>query len=329
MRRRATPTRARSYRPSSDPRPGRRCVTRRPRSRRPFPTPRRRLRCEARRRAWSRAWLLDEALLLQPRGRDVLAVLLIDGDLLVHIVQLRLGQLRADRVQEPLDRAVVLLQQSVAGDRRDVVSELQVLVVVEKDEVLRHDARVAREEKSDVDLLAFERGHGERAASIERFEVLKGQPVNVLEPGEAKGPLRAGALRRAAENHVLRERREVADLLEVLGGRRVLRYDEPVLVGGRRVIQHGEALRLERLLEAGLSFFRIGGWLGDLAVLVDEGEKGRQILGVDVDLARFDRRLDDLATSEVELPRDLVSVRLEDLAVELAQRDLLVEVGGS
>src|SRR5207245_1233751 len=239
---RATPTRARSYRPNSGPRPGRLRVARRPRSRQPFPTPRRRLRCEARRRARSSACLLDEALLLQPRGRDVLAVLLIDGDLLVHVVQLGLGQLGADRAQEPLERAVVLLQKGIAGDRRDVVSELQVLVVVEKDEVLRHDAWVAGEEKSDVDLLAFERGHGKRAARVERLEVLEAQPVNVLEPGEAKGPLRAGALRWAAENHVLRERSEVADLLEILGARRVLRYDEAVLVGGSRVIQHGEAL---------------------------------------------------------------------------------------
>src|SRR5688572_14654643 len=112
MRRRATPTHASSCRPSSGPRPGRPREWRRPRSRRRRPTPRRRLPCEARRRRLaSAAVLLDEALLLQPRGRDDLAVRLIDGYLLVHVVQLWLGQLRADRVQEPGDRAVVLREE--------------------------------------------------------------------------------------------------------------------------------------------------------------------------------------------------------------------------
>src|SRR6185437_13402070 len=132
-------TRARTYRPNSDPRPGRLRGWRTLRSRRNRPTPRRRLRCGARRRARSSASLLDEALLLEPRARDGFAVGLVDRNLLVHVIELALGQLRADRVQESLDRAVILLKERVAHHWGDVVRELQMLVVVEQDEALRDD----------------------------------------------------------------------------------------------------------------------------------------------------------------------------------------------
>src|SRR5439155_12238286 len=94
----------------------------------------------------------------------------------------------------------------------------------------------------------------------------------------------------------------------------------------RRVVEEGETLRIERFLETDLGRLRIGGRLRDLAVLVDEREERREILRVDVDLPGLDRGLDDLAVPQVELARDLVAVRFEDLAVELAERDLLVEV---
>src|SRR5439155_2525331 len=144
------------------------------------------------------AWLLDEALLLQPCGRDHLAVCLVDRDLLVHVVELGLRELRADRIQEPLECAVVLLEKRVAHDRRDVVGELQVLVVVQKYEVLRHDARIAGEEKTDVDLLAIESRDRQRATRVERLEVFEGDAVRVLEAERAERTLRA--LRRAAED---------------------------------------------------------------------------------------------------------------------------------
>src|SRR5438105_12985964 len=102
-------------------------------------------RSGARRRgSASAARLLDEALLLEPRGRHVLVVLLVDGHLLVHVVQLALGELRADLVGQPLERAVVLLQERVSDDRCDGVRELEVLVVIVQYEVLRAGARIAR-----------------------------------------------------------------------------------------------------------------------------------------------------------------------------------------
>src|SRR5437762_3161608 len=326
MRRPAIPTRARSCRPSSDPRPGRRHVRRRPRSLRRRPTTRRRLRCGARRRAGSTAWLLDEALLLEPRGRDSLAVSLVDGDLLVHVVQLALRELRADRVQETLDRAVVLLKERVSHDRRDVVRELQVLVVIEKDEALGDDARVTREEEPDVDLLALERRDRQRATRVERLEIFEGDPVGVLEAELAERPRRA--LGGPAEHQCVADRCEVTELLQVLRTGCVLCHDEAVLIGRRREVEDGEGLRIECFLKPGLGLLRIGGRLGDLAVLVHEGEERREVLGVDVDLARLDGRLDDLAVPEVELPGDRVAVRFEYLAVQLAERELLVEVRG-
>src|SRR5438876_5280285 len=179
--RRETSTRASSRRPSSGSRADRPRVARIPRSRY-RPTQRRRLPIGARRRAIANgAVLLDQSLLLQPRRRDVLVVLLIDGHLLVHVVELRLGQLRADGVQELLQRPVVLRDEVLPNDRRDVVGELQVLVVVEEDEVLRDDARIAGEEQPDVDLLALERRDGQRTPSIYRLEVLEREAVDVRE----------------------------------------------------------------------------------------------------------------------------------------------------
>src|SRR5438046_9234131 len=176
---RVLPIRASAPRPSSGPtRRSRRGARRSPSPR--DPTTRRLPQSGAIRRGKSSAPLLDEALLLQPGGRDVLAVLLIHRHLLVHVVQLALRELRADRVQQALERAVVLLQDRVADDRRDVVGERQVLVVVEEDEVFRDDARVTREEEPDVDLLPVERGDGQRSARVERLKILKNKTVYVL-----------------------------------------------------------------------------------------------------------------------------------------------------
>src|SRR6267143_2437805 len=327
MRRRATPRDATPCRPSSGPRPRRRHVRRRPRSPRRRPTPRRRLRSGARRRAESSAWLLDEALLLQPCGGDDFAVGFVDGHLLVHVVELALRELRADRVQESLDRAVVLLKERVAHDRRDVVGELQVLVVIEEDEVLRDDAGVTREKQSNVDLLPFERGDRERAACVERLEVLERDAINVLQTERAERARRT--LRRSAEHHRAGDRHKVAELLQILRAGGGLRHDEAVLVGGRSVVKDGEALGIKRLLETGLRLFRIRRWLGDLAVLVDACQECREVPGVDVDLARLNGRLNDLAVPQVELSRDGVAVGFQALAVELTEGELLVEVRGT
>src|SRR5207249_10281685 len=114
-------------------------------------------RCGARRRgSASAARLLDEALLLEPRGRHVLVVLFVDGHLLVHVVQLALGELPADRFEQPLERAVVLLRERVTADRCDVARDLQRLVVIEQPEILRDDARILREEQPNTDLLSPE-----------------------------------------------------------------------------------------------------------------------------------------------------------------------------
>src|SRR5262249_6002985 len=51
-----------------------------------------------------------------------------------------------------------------------------------------------------------------------------------------------------------------------------------------------------------------------------------EILDVQVDLARFQGRLDDLARAEVQLPLDTVAVGLERLAVQLGEDRLLGEV---
>src|SRR4051812_11362723 len=120
----------------------------------------------------SLTWLLDEALLLQPGGGDVLRVLLVDRDLPVQLGELGLAELRADAVEQLLERAVVLREQVVPHDRRDVVRVLQLLVVVEEDEALRRDARVAREDERDVDLLALEGRDRQRTTRVERLEVL-------------------------------------------------------------------------------------------------------------------------------------------------------------
>src|SRR5207247_7307182 len=127
---RGIPIRASAPRPSSGPTARRRRGARRSPSPRD-PTTRRLPQSGAIRRGKSSAPLLDEALLLQPGGRDVFAVLLIHRHLLVHVVQLALRELRADRVQQALERAVVLLQDRVAADRGGGLGALQGVVAVE------------------------------------------------------------------------------------------------------------------------------------------------------------------------------------------------------
>src|SRR5207237_639815 len=191
-------------------------------------------------------------------------------------------------------------------------------------EALRHESRIARKEQPDVDLLAIERRDRERSTCVQRLEVFEGDAICVLEAELTERTL--WALGRPAEDQSVADRRQVTQLLQILraGGR--LRHDEAVLVGRRGVVEDGETLWIECFLETDLGRLRIRGRLSDLPVLVDEGEERREVLGVDIDLAGLDRGLDELTVPEVEFPCDLVPVCLEYLAVELAERDLLVEV---
>src|SRR5260221_3698517 len=235
-RRPAIPNRATRLPPSSGHEAHRRRGWRSARTLRHHPTTRRPRSIRASRRARS-SLLFDEALLLQPGLRDVLRILLVDGDELVHAVQLVLRELRADAVEQLLDRTVVLREEVVADDRRDVVGELQVLVVLEEDEALRDDGRVAREEQPEVDLLPVERRDRERTAGVERLEVLELDAVGALEADLAEVPRRAfgGA---AQDQLALRAAGgDVGELLQVVLGLRVLRDDEPVLVGRLSRIQ--------------------------------------------------------------------------------------------
>src|SRR5256885_16747173 len=192
------------------------------------------------------------------------------------------------------------------------------LVVIEEHEPLRHDAGVAREDEANVDLLALESCDRERTADIEWLEVLEREPVDILEAERAEGP--RWALRRPAQDHVLRVRRQITDLLQGFRARGVFGDYETVLVGRVRGIEDSELIGVESLLQPCRRFLLISRRLGDLAVLVDEGEERCEVLGKNVDLPRFQGRVHDVARPQIELLRYLVAVRLEDLGIELAQR---------
>src|SRR5207237_6112969 len=125
-----------------------------------------------------------------------------------------------------------------------------VLVVLEEDEALRHDRRVTGEEEPDVDLLPVERGDGERAARVERLEVLELDAVGLFESRLAERSLSTRALRRSAEDELALRTpaADVGELLQVVLGRGVLGDDEAVLVRRRGGVQYGQLLRRERRL---------------------------------------------------------------------------------
>ncbi len=87
-----------------------------------------------------------------------------------------------------------------ADHRRDVVRELQMLVVLEQHEVVGRDVRVGREQLADVDLAGLDRGHGQRTTRVERLEVLEIDAVGLLQARDAERPVRT--LGRAAEHQV-------------------------------------------------------------------------------------------------------------------------------
>ena len=139
----------------------------------------------------------------EPGLRGVGRVDLVDGDLLVEVGQGLLGQLRAQLVEDRrhLGRRIEDLP---AEHRHEVVGELQALVVLEEDEVVDGDRRVGREEQPDVDAPVLDRGDGDRAARVERLELLEREPVRLLQPDRAERALRA--LGRTPEDQVARDR---------------------------------------------------------------------------------------------------------------------------
>src|SRR4029077_7919013 len=227
-------------------------------------------------------------------------------------------------VDDRLEVARCLRQEVVPHDRRDVVGQLQLLVVIEQHEVVDRDGRVRREQQADVDLAALERRDRERSARVEGLEILEVDAVRALQSGRAERPGRA--LRRSAEDQLAPDRREVGQLRELVLVRGGLRDHEAVLVDGRRVVEDRQALGVELLLERGRGRLRVG---RAGRVLVHEREERGQVVGLEVDLAAGEGREDDLPGPEVELPGDRVPVRLQHLGVQLTEDELLAEVRGA
>src|SRR5262249_26843807 len=97
---------------------------------------------------------------------DVLGVFVVDTDLLVHIRQVSSGELRGDAVEQRFHVGAGG-QHLVANDGRDVVGQLQVLVVFEQGVGLQGDIRVSREQQADVDVATVQRGYRQWAARVE------------------------------------------------------------------------------------------------------------------------------------------------------------------
>ena len=109
----------------------------------------------------------------------------------------RRRQARRDGVDHADDVVAPSIDDLGAHQRRDVLGRLQPAVVGQLDEVELGDRRVGREQQGDVDVALPERLVGQRAAGVERDELVEPEPVHVGQPGQAEAAGRA--LRRAAE----------------------------------------------------------------------------------------------------------------------------------
>ena len=126
-----------------------------------------------------------QALGLQPGGRDVGGVELVDVELSVQLGELGGAERSADRFDERGEVVAVGLDDLVGRDRHDVVGVDQALVVLEHDPILFGDDAIGREQDGDVDLASVERGDSQRTATVQRHEVhTEVDAVDVDEPGD-------------------------------------------------------------------------------------------------------------------------------------------------
>ena len=109
---------------------------------------------------------------------------------------------------QPFSRSATAGVASRTSCRRighEVVGELELLVVREEDEAVGCDRRVRREQEPDVDLAVLDGLDRDRAARVERLELLEREAVGLLQAHGAERALRA--LGRPAEHEGARERR--------------------------------------------------------------------------------------------------------------------------
>ncbi len=201
------------------------------------------------------------------------------------------------------------------------------LVVVENDEVVGRDAAVAGEDEADVDRPALEGGVGERPARVKRLECLEVQTVGRDQALLAERPLRA--LGWPAQGPSTGDGGHVRQLDQVILISLCLGDGEGILINRRRWIERLDALRTQHRIEFLDVRLRIRPCIrGDTLLLLDKGQVGGRVAGIQVDLAVLEGRLDDLAVAELIAVDDGVALVLESATIDMGQDDALGEVEG-
>src|SRR6185437_13704189 len=209
-------------------------------------------------------------------------VLLVGDDLGVQLEQGGGGELRVDRVQRGGDRRG---QRRLVDERDHVLRGEQVLRVAQRHQLVADDLRGGGEHVRGLDLAAGEGGQGDRPGLVQRVEGLERQAVDRLQADDAVG---AGLeLRRAADDELRYNRREVGDRLELVlrGGR--LGDRDRVAVLRRGGVQHGERGR-ELGGEGGV---HVGGGLGGGGLVHLDRQQRAVVLGDDRDGALLHLRV--------------------------------------
>src|SRR5712691_5445378 len=201
------------------------------------------------------------------------------------------------------------------------------LVVLEHDEVVGGDAAVAGEDEADIDGPALEGGVGERPARVQRLEVLEMQTVHRYQALLAERALRA--LGRSAQSPSTGDRGHIRELDQVIRIGLGLADGEGILINRRRWIERLDALRTQHRIEFLDVRLRIGSCVcRDSLPLLDKGQVGGCVAGVQVDLAVLEGWLHDFAVAELIAVGDGVPLVLEGATVDVRQDDALREVEG-
>ena len=180
------------------------------------------------------------------------------------------------------------------------------------------ERRVGREHVGREHLAGVERRV--RRDAGERQERRLREPVLLRVADEAR--VARLALREAAELEAA-DLLQVADRLQAVLLRRRVRDGDHVGVVERRRLEDGVALRRLELLRELRTSRRPS---SATSLVEDVLHDHARVLGVEVDLAARERRLDQLGRADVLLVGDVEALRLERLLVELAEDELLGEV---
>ncbi len=227
----------------------------------------------------------------------------------VHLVVLLGGDGRRHLVEQRVELVGVDL---LTHQHHRVVGALEALVVLEQHDAVGDDAG-AREQHADVDHAVGQVLRRDRSAHVELVDRRELDAVDALESEQTR--LALLTLGRPTERQVTRHLGEIRQRgdVELLGA--LLGHVEAVDVLRRCRFGDHDSVGLRGVDQRRLRLLDVT----RRSSVERRGQDGALELGIEIDLPRRQRRVDDLGSAEVLAVADVVAVGLESLPVDLAE----------